>query len=165
MRKGHEGLLAAAPAKERHAGTSLESKGPSFHTSGETGAQASTGEQGGRRSWLPSPQILLHLSSTFLESRYSLLAILLVLLLCPAQMNKRRLSSSLQQGYLSLANAQGPKPGSRRYAPTPLLSASELENPNPELRPLQRGSVPSNCMPAVRFAPALPPVGCPWAQP
>lgn len=69
-------------------------------------------------------------------------------------------SLSLQQGYLLLAHAQGPKQGSWSYAPTPPLSASKLENPDPELGPLQGGSVTSNH----RFAPALPPIGCPQAQ-
>lgn len=71
----------------------------------------------------------------------------------------------LQQGYFSLPHAPGPKPDRHKCTPIPLLSTSELENPSPEPRLLQRERVASDCTPAVRFAPALPPVGCPWAQP
>lgn len=88
-----------------------------------------------------------------------------MLLLRPAQSNRGQLPLFPQQGYLSCAHAQGPKPGSWRYTPTPLLSASELENPDPQLGPLQRRSMPSNRTSAVRFAPALPPTSCPQAQP
>lgn len=45
MRKGQEDFIVAAPAKEQQPGTSLESKGPSSHGNGETGAWVSTGEQ------------------------------------------------------------------------------------------------------------------------
>lgn len=83
-----------------------------------------------------------------------------MLLLRPAQSNRGQ-----HPCYCSKATSHSLMPGSWRYAPAPLLSASKLENPDPQLGPLQSGSVPSDHTPAVKFAPALPPVSCPRAQP